>query len=238
MTITFLPSTGDVGLSGSDNVIQPNVVTTPKINDGAVTAAKTGFSVGFAGNLMGTHQHELAQFTDNGMILQSFKRLQTDTPTDFIQTGATLLQATTGATATVVSWHGGVNMADVNTIVGGFDNTHLVTFTNPDLSTGTFTPRMGLLDVWAFSGFATYAFFGVGYDVTVGPFQVINTYDPNLELMLPGTVQGTFFVRFNSNFTQIESLKDDGFTAPAINFLGGKTTFDSAGTPSGTNTIS
>lgn len=60
--------------------------------------------------------------------------------------GATLLQAVSGATATVISVNldlaGDLYSFDVNTVVGTFDMANLVTGTNPDASTFTFTPNL------------------------------------------------------------------------------------------------
>lgn len=217
---------GDVGIDGSG-------VTT--IQPGAVTAPKTGFSVGFAGNLMGTHTHQINGGFVDTPVLQPFLRLQTNTPGGpgtGVVTGSTLIQAVTLATATVVSFHGGLNKVDINTVVGTFNDVNLVTATNPDLTTNNFTPRMGALNVWNFVA-STIAIFETSFDPTNGFFDVLRTNDPNVEILFSSSGQ----TRYESNFNQLETLLADNFISPQVHFAIQNVTSDSAGTPSGTNTI-
>lgn len=102
---------------------------------------------------------------------QDYSRLSTGTVGGVgtgIVVGSTLLQATSGATGTVVGVHvvsGGFKL-DLNPIAGTFDTTHVVTATNPDTTTNTFTPIESVYSVWNLDNpVSTYFFVG---DILLG----------------------------------------------------------------------
>ena len=79
-----------------------------------------------------------------GVYFQIGYRLMAGTVTGTPVAGATLLQATSGATGTVASLVTGNAYFDLSAITGAFDATHTVTGTNPDTTTFTFTPSQVL----------------------------------------------------------------------------------------------
>lgn len=87
------------------------------------------------------------QYLESSFTL-STKRLYTGAVTGTPQVGATLLQAVSGATGIVTAINDSESF-NVGTITGTFDATNLVTGTNGDMSTFTFTPPETLIDAWA-----------------------------------------------------------------------------------------
>jgi hypothetical protein len=118
--------------------------------------------------------------------------------TGAVQTGATLLQATSGATATVSAYDSGSNRFTVTSVTGTFDTTNLVTGTNPDTSTFTFTPSETLLDCW---------------DLTLTPaaFSTIATTTGPLTQTADGLPLATGLCRYVIDNNQIETLSSDAY---------------------------
>ncbi len=76
----------------------------------------------------------------SGNYLPYVRRLFAGVVTGTPALGATLLQATSLATGKIATLVTGNAYFDLNTITGAFDSSHLVTGTNPDATTFTFTP--------------------------------------------------------------------------------------------------
>ncbi len=85
------------------------------------------------------------------------KRLYTGAVTGTPQVGATLLQATSGSTGTVSAL--GSGYLDLSVSSDDFDATHVVTGTNGDLSTFTFTPPMTQVAAFTLSPAAAWLYF-------------------------------------------------------------------------------
>lgn len=125
-------------------------------------------------------------------------RLSTGTVTGTPVVGATLSQATSGATGVVTAV--GTGYLDVGTVTGTFDATHVVTGTNPDTTTFTFTPALALLDVWQFTNY-------------VSGISVMNSNSGVLGLVLGTAAVTTGKARFRPATDQLETLHSDGFTS-------------------------
>jgi len=78
--------------------------------------------------------------TDLASLISSTEVLNTGVVTGTPVVGATLLQASSGATALVKHYNATKGTLQIEVTHGSFDTTHLVTGTNIDLSTFTFTP--------------------------------------------------------------------------------------------------
>ncbi len=121
----------------------------------------------------------------DGTYMQFGRRLLSGVVTGTPAVGATLLQATSGAIATV--WAIGTTSTyfDVKSITGSFDASHVVTGTNPDSTTFTFTPTQVL------NGIALQ----VGETITGGTSAataVISFVDENAGVLLLSAVSGPF----------------------------------------------
>lgn len=129
--------------------------------------------------------------------------------------GATLLQASSGATATITALNDNDSF-DVDTVTGTFDATNLVTGTNPDLSNFTFTPTETLVDAWPLTGVPAGITAIAGDDGTIIPlgvsgFPVLTTtarYQPSI-LAANGPV---------------ETLSSDGWTDIHVVYTDGSVT--------------
>lgn len=114
--------------------------------------------------------------------------------------GATLEQDTSGATATVVTYvSGGQNRFTLTGITGTFDTSHVVTGTNPDTTTFTFTPSETLLDCWEL-------------EATPVAFSVIAASSGPLMQTVDGLPLATGLCRFIRDTNQIETLSSDEYS--------------------------
>lgn len=158
------------------------------LQDGSVTAAKISSAVAF--NLT---------YTQEVMMSASENKLYSESGiTGSVQVGATLLQATSGATATVSDYVNGSSRLTVTGVTGTFDTTNLVTGTNPDTSTFTLTPTDTLLDCW---------------DLTLTPaaFSTIATTTGPLTQTVDGLPLATGLCRYVIDNNQIETLSSDAY---------------------------
>jgi hypothetical protein len=117
--------------------------------------------------------------------------------------GSTLLQATSTATGTVV--HVGSGYIDINTITGAFDASHVVTATNDDLSTNTFTPSTLALDVWVLP-------------VAAASIPAVASQAGALALVQSGIVPTTGKTRYVAALHEFETLLSDSFTALNVDY--------------------
>lgn len=125
--------------------------------------------------------------------------------------GATLLQATSGATAVI----SGLNLngsIDIDTIVGAFDATNVVTGTNADLSTFTFTPTELLINGWAPLLTPSAVTSVVANDGTI---LAMNGGLP----LTAGKVRYTSTIN-SSPFGNFETLSSDGWTGLYLDYAG------------------
>lgn len=166
------------------------------LQDDAVTAGKisASFSLTYQEDIISSPNHRLYIGSGSG--------------SDPV-VGATLVQATTGATATVTFLNDNDSL-DVTSITGTFNTSDVVTGTNPDTSTFTFTPTMTVVDCWplthsaaAFSSITandgTVLFIGSG-SMLLSASKV--RYIPSI-----GITQG-----------QIETLQSDGWTSLYVEY--------------------
>jgi len=134
------------------------------------------------------------------------KKLHTESTSNPVQTGATLLQATSGATATVTAFvSGGQNRFTVTSVTGVFDTTNLVTGTNPDTSTFTFTPSETLLDCWELTA-------------TPAAFSTIASMSGPLQQTVDGLGLATGQCRYIAENNQIETLSSDAYPVIGAEF--------------------
>lgn len=120
--------------------------------------------------------------------------------------GATLEQDTSGATATVVTYvSGGQNRFTLTGISGTFDTSHIVTGTNPDTTTFSFTPSETLLDCWEL-------------EATPVAFSVIAASSGPLMQTVDGLPLATGLCRFIRDTNQIETLSSDEYSFVGAEF--------------------
>jgi len=118
--------------------------------------------------------------------------------------GATLAQAVTGATATVSNV--GPTYLKLSAVVGTFSTVDLVTGTNPDLSTFTFTPVETLVEVWALTS-SVAVISGAASDTN----QVL-TQKPSINFLSANTYRVT-------SANNIETLTSDAWTDISLTYL-------------------
>lgn len=188
--------------------------------DSAGTSSGTAAAQTFTGNALGTHQHSLAYLEKTALALTE-RRLYTGAVTGTPVIGATLLQAGSAATANVVSL--GAGYLVINTIVGTFDATNVVTGTNPDLSTFTFTPPKTLIA--AFTPAFTFCAFAAAE----------SNSGQSLTSRLTGSVLNTNQIQPSVDFLSLETLDSDGWTSISFSYVAASVSAASAGTPSGSN---
>lgn len=165
------------------------------LQDGSVTAAKIASAVTFS-----------LTYTQELIMSVTAKKLHTETVTGMPQSGATMLQAVSGATATVTSYaSGGLNRFTVTSVTGTFDTTNLVTGTNPDTSTFTFTPSETLLDCW-------------GLTASPAAFSTIASMTGPLQQTADGLPLATGLCRYVKDTNQIETLSSDAYPVIGAEF--------------------
>lgn len=168
----------------------PTRFGTAFLQDDAVSAAKIGASFSLA------YRTETAS--------SPFKRLYAGSITgDTPVVGATLLQAVTGATAEI-SFLNDNSSIDVISVTGTFDATNVVTGTNPDTSTFTFTPTMTLIDCWPIDYAAAGFTSATSNDGTVLPFS------SSTQLLTTNKIR--FQPTISITQGQLETLTSDGWT--------------------------
>jgi len=161
----------------------------------SVTAAKIDPAVTFS-----------LTYTQELIMSVTEKKLHTESTSNPVQTGATLLQATSGATATVTAFvSGGQNRFTVTSVTGVFDTTNLVTGTNPDTSTFTFTPSETLLDCWELTA-------------TPAAFSTIASMSGPLQQTVDGLGLATGQCRYIAENNQIETLSSDAYPVIGAEF--------------------
>lgn len=187
---------GAVDNLGLDVKEPVTAASTTRIKDEAVTAAKISSAVVF--NLTNT-QEMIGSVTEQKIHAGAGVG-------GTVQVGATLLQATSGAIATVTAYTGGgTNRFTVTGITGTFDTTNLVTGTNPDTSAFTFTPSETLLDCW-------------GLTATPAAFSVIATMTGPLQQTIDGLDLSTGQCRYIFDTNQIETLNSDAYSIVGAEF--------------------
>ncbi len=134
------------------------------------------------------------------------KRLYTGAVTGTIVVGATLAQATSLATGVVLAIRSG--SIDVGTITGTFDATHVVTATNPDTSTATFTPTMTLIDVWT------------PVNKPLGTIVATNNSLSAMTQVVSTVLLTAGKFRYQQSLNQIETLTSDGWTSLSLQYSG------------------
>ena len=116
---------------------------------------------------------------------------------------ATLLQAVSGATASVINVRSDPDCIDVYLVTGTFNTTNIVTGTNPDLSTFTFTPSQPLVSAWQFSA---------GVAIAVLVVEAIAPAPALLTMRVSSATLAANQCRHVSVLSQIETPAADGHT--------------------------
>ncbi len=171
---------------------------TTNLQDDSVTAAKIG-----------------ATFTltfESENLITPGSRLYTGTVTVVTGapvSGATLVQATSGATATVTAVNGNGSF-NVNTVTGTWDATNLATGTNPDTTTFTFTPVETLIDTWLITESPLAITSVTSNDGTILPMKSANA--------LLAANQARYQPTIPAPLSPIETLASDGWTTLDIDF--------------------
>jgi len=156
------------------------------------------------------------------------KKLYAGTITGTPVVGATLLQATSGATGTVAEGEPGPTPWFILSLSSdNFDTTNVVTGTNPDLSTFTFTPALAQVDLWTLSPAASFVLYAMANDGTR-----LNQLAPVASGTGP-TPWLTANAFSQSASTKVETLTSDGWTSL---YVGGVSPSQVLYTPSGTIT--
>lgn len=175
---------------------------TNNIQNSSITAAKL--------DVAGALSYESYQSITPGT------RIYTGPVTGTPVVGATLLQANSGATGTIITINGNGSF-NIKTVTGTFTDSDLVTGTNPDTSTFTFTPAETLINTWVLPS-------------APAAITSITSNDGTTLPVLPSvfdlvTDKARYWDVFAPAAAPLETLVSDGWTSLYVEFASTEVTF-------------